>query len=102
VIVLGGLAIVFIDGVLRANEEVLNDIIHPLEILVMIGAVLFGGYHSYECLAKWRSVADHNRCTGVPWNKNCRRWARMAYLGTSGDIRCRVGVAGACSLVGKR
>jgi hypothetical protein len=42
VIVLGGLAIVFIDGVLRANEEVLNDIIHPLEILVMIGAVLFG------------------------------------------------------------
>jgi hypothetical protein len=37
----------------------------------------------------------------VLWDKNCRRWARMAYLGSSGDIGCRVGVAGACSLVGK-
>jgi hypothetical protein len=42
VIALGGLAIVYIDGVLRANEEALNDIVHPLEIVVIIGAVLFG------------------------------------------------------------
>jgi hypothetical protein len=42
VIALGGLIIVYIDGVLGANEEALNDIIHPLEILVTIGAVLFG------------------------------------------------------------
>ena len=41
-IALGGLAIVFIDGVLKAPEEVLNDIVHPLELLVIIGAVLFG------------------------------------------------------------
>ena len=41
-ITLGGLAIVYIDGVLRANEEALNDIVHPLEIVVIIGAVLFG------------------------------------------------------------
>jgi hypothetical protein len=41
-IALGGLAIVFIDGVLRAPEEMLNDIVHPLELLVIIGAVLFG------------------------------------------------------------
>ena len=41
-ITLGGLAIVYIDGVLRANEEALNDIVHPLELVVMIGAVLFG------------------------------------------------------------
>ena len=40
-ITLGGLAIVYIDGVLRANEEALNDIVHPLEYLVLIGAVLF-------------------------------------------------------------
>jgi hypothetical protein len=42
VIALGGLAIVFIDGVLKAPEEALNDIVHPLELLVIIGAVLFG------------------------------------------------------------
>jgi hypothetical protein len=42
VIVLGGLAIVFIDGVLKAPEEALNDIVHPLELVVVIGAVLFG------------------------------------------------------------
>jgi hypothetical protein len=41
-ITLGGLAIVFIDGVLRTEAEVLNDIVHPLELVVMIGAVLFG------------------------------------------------------------
>jgi hypothetical protein len=41
-ITLGGLVIVFVDGVLGAEAEVLNDIVHPLEILVMIGAVLFG------------------------------------------------------------
>jgi hypothetical protein len=41
-IALGGLAIVIIDGVLKAPEEVLNDIVHPLELLVIIGAVLFG------------------------------------------------------------
>jgi hypothetical protein len=41
-IALGGLAIVFIDGVLKAPEEALNDIVHPLELLVIIGAVLFG------------------------------------------------------------
>ena len=40
-ITLGGLAIVYLDGVLRANEEALNDIVHPLEYLVLIGAVLF-------------------------------------------------------------
>jgi hypothetical protein len=59
------------------------------------------GYHACECLAKQRSAADHNRCTSVLWDKNCRRWARMAYLGSSGDMGCRVGVAGASSLVGK-
>jgi hypothetical protein len=42
VIALGGLAIVFIDGVLKAPEEALNDIVHPLELVVVIGAVLFG------------------------------------------------------------
>src|SRR5215208_8493883 len=36
VIVLGGLALIYIDGVLRAEAEGLNDIVHPLEILVMI------------------------------------------------------------------
>jgi hypothetical protein len=41
VIALGGLVIVFVDGVLRAKAEVLNDIVHPLEYLVIIGAVLF-------------------------------------------------------------
>ncbi len=41
VIALGGLAIVFVDGVLKAPVGVL-DAIHPLELLVMIGAVLFG------------------------------------------------------------
>ncbi len=41
-IALGGLAIVIVDGVLKAPEEVLNDIVHPLELLVIIGAVLFG------------------------------------------------------------
>ena len=41
-IALGGLAIVFIDGVLKAPEEALNDIVHPLDLLVIIGAVLFG------------------------------------------------------------
>ena len=41
VIALGGLAIVFVDGVLKAPVGVL-DTIHPLELLVMIGAVLFG------------------------------------------------------------
>jgi hypothetical protein len=41
VIALGGLVIVFVDGVLRAKAEVLNDIVHPLEYLVLIGAVLF-------------------------------------------------------------
>ena len=41
VIALGGLAIVFIDGVLKAPVGVL-DAIHPLELLVIIGAVLFG------------------------------------------------------------
>ena len=41
VIALGGLAIVFVDGVLKAPVGVL-DTIHPLELLVIIGAVLFG------------------------------------------------------------
>jgi hypothetical protein len=41
VIALGGLVIVFVDGVLRAKAEVLNDIVHPLEYLVLIGAVFF-------------------------------------------------------------
>ena len=41
-IALGGLAIVIIDGVLKASEEWLNDIVHPLELVVVIGAVLFG------------------------------------------------------------
>jgi hypothetical protein len=41
VIAIGGLAIVFIDGVLRAPVGVL-DAIHPVELLVTIGAVLFG------------------------------------------------------------
>jgi hypothetical protein len=41
-IALGGLAIVFLDGVLKVPEEALNDIVHPLELLVIIGAVLFG------------------------------------------------------------
>jgi hypothetical protein len=42
IIALGGLAIVFIDGVLKAPEDALNDIVHPLELVVVIGAVLFG------------------------------------------------------------
>jgi hypothetical protein len=41
VIAIGGLAIVFIDGVLGAPVGVL-DAIHPVELLVIIGAVLFG------------------------------------------------------------
>jgi hypothetical protein len=41
-ITLGGLVIVVVDGVLRTEAEVLNDIVHPLELVVMIGAVLFG------------------------------------------------------------
>jgi hypothetical protein len=41
-IALGGLAIVIVDGVLRAPEEALNDIVHPLELLVIMGTVLFG------------------------------------------------------------
>ena len=41
VIALGGLAIVFIDGVLKAPVGML-DTIHPLELLVIIGSVLFG------------------------------------------------------------
>jgi hypothetical protein len=40
VIALGGLAIVFVDGVLRAPVGVL-DSIHPVELLLIIGAVLF-------------------------------------------------------------
>jgi hypothetical protein len=40
VIALGGLAIVFVDGVLRAPVGVL-DSIHPIELLLIIGAVLF-------------------------------------------------------------
>ena len=41
-ITLGGLVLIFVDGVLGTEAEALNDIVHPLEILVMIGAVLFG------------------------------------------------------------
>jgi hypothetical protein len=41
-IAVGGLAIVIIDGVLKAPEDALNDIVHPLELVVVIGAVLFG------------------------------------------------------------
>ena len=41
VIALGGLAIVFVDGVLKAPVGML-DTIHPLELLVIIGSVLFG------------------------------------------------------------
>jgi len=41
-ITLGGLVLIFVDGVLRTEAEVLNDIVHPLELVVMIGAVLFG------------------------------------------------------------
>ena len=41
-ITLGGLAIAFIDGVLQTETEALNDIVHPLELVVMMGAVLFG------------------------------------------------------------
>jgi hypothetical protein len=41
-ITLGGLVIVFVDGVLGTEAEVLNDIVHPLELVVMMGAVLFG------------------------------------------------------------
>ena len=41
-ITLGGLVIAFIDGVLGTEAEVLNDIVHPIELVVMIGAVLFG------------------------------------------------------------
>jgi len=39
VIALGGLAIVFVDGVLKAPVGVL-DCIHPVELLLIIGAVL--------------------------------------------------------------
>ncbi len=41
VIALGGLAIVFVDGVLKAPVGVL-DAIHPLALLLIIGSVLFG------------------------------------------------------------
>jgi hypothetical protein len=41
-ITLGGLVLIYIDGVLGTEAEVLNDIVHPLELVVMIGAVLFG------------------------------------------------------------
>ena len=41
-ITLGGLVLIFVDGVLGTEAEVLNDIVHPLELVVMIGAVLFG------------------------------------------------------------
>ncbi len=40
VIALGGLAIVFVDGVLKAPVGVL-DAIHPVELLLIIGSVLF-------------------------------------------------------------
>jgi hypothetical protein len=40
-ITLGGLVIAFMDGVLGTEAEVLNDTVHPLELVVMIGAVLF-------------------------------------------------------------
>jgi hypothetical protein len=40
VIALGGLAIVFVDGVLKAPVGAL-DAIHPVELLLLIGAVLF-------------------------------------------------------------
>ena len=41
-IILGGLVLIYIDGVLGTEAEGLNDIVHPLELVVMIGAVLFG------------------------------------------------------------
>ena len=41
-ITLGGLVLIFVDGVLRTEAVVLNDIVHPLELVVMMGAVLFG------------------------------------------------------------
>jgi hypothetical protein len=41
-ITFGGLVLIFVDGVLGTEAEVLNDIVHPLELVVMIGAVLFG------------------------------------------------------------
>jgi hypothetical protein len=41
VIALGGFAIVFVDGVLKAPVGVL-DAIHPVELLLLIGSVLFG------------------------------------------------------------
>lgn len=41
VIALGGLAIVFVDGVLKAPVGVLETI-HPLALLLIIGSVLFG------------------------------------------------------------
>src|SRR5215218_2506951 len=41
-ITLGGLVLIYIDGVLGTEAEVLNDIVHPLELVVMMGAVLFG------------------------------------------------------------
>ena len=40
VIALGGLVIVFVDGVLKAPVGVL-DTIHPVELLLLIGSVLF-------------------------------------------------------------
>ena len=39
---LGGLVLIYIDGVLGTEAEGLNDIVHPLELVVMMGAVLFG------------------------------------------------------------
>jgi hypothetical protein len=41
VIAVGGLAIVFLDGVLRTPVGVL-DAIHPVELVLLIGTVLFG------------------------------------------------------------
>ena len=41
-ITLGGLVLIFVDGVLGTEAEVLNDLVHPLELVVMMGAVLFG------------------------------------------------------------
>src|SRR5215210_6336625 len=40
-ITLGGLVLIFVDGVLGTEAEVLNDIVHPLELVVMMGVLLF-------------------------------------------------------------
>src|SRR5215216_7295506 len=39
---LGGVVLIYIDGVLGTEAEGFNDIVHPLELVVMMGAVLFG------------------------------------------------------------